>query len=1058
MTIKKRNLLKKIKNFTINFGPQHPAAHGVLRLVLELKGEVVVRAEPHIGLLHRGTEKLIEHKNYIQALPYFDRLDYVSMMSQERSISQGLAVLALNHLLLSEIRTTWCKDFASFHEEESLKDRPMLRSKKIPSRSSDAGCKRYYNVSARLFKDEEKGVFTLDEVSSTVESLDASREIKGKDLNLDTHGLSEGSETHVLLLESGLREKSKNVSESVGKKDVSLNGKSLKDGTDWPAYPEIHELDMLVNSEEDKRKEILIEKIRSKWDDKVERFVNIHEVIFEPQTLIFAYADVIKAKGANTKGGDEDSLDGINLQRIIKNSKALLNGSWKPGKAKRVLVSKKKAGEFRPLTILSPNDKIVANAIKIVLNLIFEQHEGLDMLPKARYFHNSSHGFRPNRGCHSALSVTLTWGLSPWFIKADIKRCYDTIDQKRLISILRESIKDQILVDTLYKFFKAPVIGVEKGGSDTSKGIGVPQGNPLSPILANIYMNEFDHFMGMLKNETDKGKADFVSKEWSKFIKVSNAELVSAKTKKAKRNLKRELRRKKVKEAEKAGIERRPTTDEQQGDKVYHRLFYVRYADDYMISIKGPKWLAREIKKRTENFLKSNLHFQLKEGDLIHCGDNSVRFLGFDIKVPGRKNRDVVETRKILSFKKIRNRLINRKDVMNSRFEKFMLKAYESKKMKFLKTLMKNQKIKKKQDAIEILALNDASELKNLIELKGIKWYRGQELFDVWMKREYNELRFSWIEDKDLSELGFTNVIKAYKNLLKVMEETSNTANLSKLKNEEVKRIKSNPKFSQTQVDRVMFGQPQGLNPKIYAPIRELKDSLKAWGMLSDGGSPKASGIIFKYHDASIIQFYKNMALGLLNYYKPANNFHHVKKLADYHLRWSLIHTLAGKHKKKTHQIIAKYGKTPKIVLESKEGKDKVLATFLTPNEINHRNRGYITTYDPINHRESLDKPITKLSLPKALFAKKCAVTNCTNTDIQVHHVRALRRVLHGYKVESIKSKNKSLKGLAKIESALNRKQIPLCREHHSQWHKLDKFQIDKFYLNSSVKPTVEYF
>ena len=85
MTFKKKNLKKKIKNFTINFGPQHPAAHGVLRLVLELKGEVVERADPHIGLLHRGTEKLIEYKNYLQALPYFDRLDYVSMMSQEHS-------------------------------------------------------------------------------------------------------------------------------------------------------------------------------------------------------------------------------------------------------------------------------------------------------------------------------------------------------------------------------------------------------------------------------------------------------------------------------------------------------------------------------------------------------------------------------------------------------------------------------------------------------------------------------------------------------------------------------------------------------------------------------------------------------------------------------------------------------------------------------------------------------------------------------------------------------------------------------------------------------------
>jgi len=79
--------LNKLKNFTLNFGPQHPAAHGVLRLVLELDGEVVLRADPHIGLLHRGTEKLIEYKNYLQALPYFDRLDYVSMMAQEHAYS-----------------------------------------------------------------------------------------------------------------------------------------------------------------------------------------------------------------------------------------------------------------------------------------------------------------------------------------------------------------------------------------------------------------------------------------------------------------------------------------------------------------------------------------------------------------------------------------------------------------------------------------------------------------------------------------------------------------------------------------------------------------------------------------------------------------------------------------------------------------------------------------------------------------------------------------------------------------------------------------------------------
>jgi NADH dehydrogenase (ubiquinone) Fe-S protein 2 len=93
MALKKSELSLKAKNFTINFGPQHPAAHGVLRLVLDLDGEVVERADPHIGLLHRGTEKLIEYKTYMQALPYFDRLDYVSMMAQEQTYSLAVEKL-----------------------------------------------------------------------------------------------------------------------------------------------------------------------------------------------------------------------------------------------------------------------------------------------------------------------------------------------------------------------------------------------------------------------------------------------------------------------------------------------------------------------------------------------------------------------------------------------------------------------------------------------------------------------------------------------------------------------------------------------------------------------------------------------------------------------------------------------------------------------------------------------------------------------------------------------------------------------------------------------------
>jgi len=92
------NIQKLIKAYTINFGPQHPSAHGVLRLLLEMYGETVINADPHIGLLHRGTEKLMEYKNYMQGLPYLDRLDYVSMMSQEHGYS--ITIERINSILI----------------------------------------------------------------------------------------------------------------------------------------------------------------------------------------------------------------------------------------------------------------------------------------------------------------------------------------------------------------------------------------------------------------------------------------------------------------------------------------------------------------------------------------------------------------------------------------------------------------------------------------------------------------------------------------------------------------------------------------------------------------------------------------------------------------------------------------------------------------------------------------------------------------------------------------------------------------------------------------------
>ena len=111
MFLKKNLKNNDLKHFLMNFGPQHPAAHGVLRLILELEGEVVKKADPHIGLLHRGTEKLIENKNYLQGLPYFDRLDYVSMMAQEHAYSLAIEKLLKIeiHLRAQYIRVIFCE-------------------------------------------------------------------------------------------------------------------------------------------------------------------------------------------------------------------------------------------------------------------------------------------------------------------------------------------------------------------------------------------------------------------------------------------------------------------------------------------------------------------------------------------------------------------------------------------------------------------------------------------------------------------------------------------------------------------------------------------------------------------------------------------------------------------------------------------------------------------------------------------------------------------------------------------------------------------------------------
>ena len=223
-----------------------------------------------------------------------------------------------------------------------------------------------------------------------------------------------------------------------------------------------------------------------------------------------------------------------------------------------------------------------------------------------------------------------------------------------------------------------------------------------------------------------------------------------------------------------------------------------------------------------------------------------------------------------------------------------------------------------------------------------------------------------------MEEAGAYEVIEAYEKLIEKMRVSTSGKKLSSLKNEEVMKAQEEGKPQQT-MDRILFGQPQGLNPRIFIPMFKIKEKIREWGMVKEKSfQPKANGIVFKYHDVAIIDHYRMKAQGLLEYYRPGVNYHEVKKAVDYQMRYSLIHTLAGKHKKKVHEIIQEYGKTPSVHISGKQsGEMQKLTGFLTAAEIQQKERGFSIKEDPGRYVEIMNSPITKLSLHKQLY-KKC--------------------------------------------------------------------------------------
>lgn len=198
---------------------------------------------------------------------------------------------------------------------------------------------------------------------------------------------------------------------------------------------------------------------------------------------------------------------------------------------------------------------------------------------------------------------------------------------------------------------------------------------------------------------------------------------------------------------------------------------------------------------------------------------------------------------------------------------------------------------------------------------------------------------------------------------------------------------------------------------------------------------PIANKSIFKYHDISIIHHYKSRATSVLEYYRPAINFYWLKKQVDYHMRFSLLFTLARKHRKSVSKIINLMGKNATIYVQTSNDGLKKIASFLTSSKIQGYKRGFTHIFDPMEDFKNLEKPLVKMSIPKVLY-KECQVKGCNSTDLEIHHVRALyKKISRNLATLSVKSGKKYTYGVKAIESSLGRKQIPLCNKHHLDIH-----------------------
>ena len=368
----------------------------------------------------------------------------------------------------------------------------------------------------------------------------------------------------------------------------------------------------------------VLESLTSKAANEDYHYKRLYRNLYNPEFFLLAYERIQAKPGNMTAGSDGNTIDGMSMKRIDSLIQKLKDFSYQPKPARRTYIPKAN-GKMRPLGIPAFDDKLVQEVVRMILESIYEPT-----------FQNSSHGFRPKRSCHTALQyIKRNYTGVKWFVEGDIKGCFDNVDHHVLVRILRRRIKDEYFISLIWKFLKA---GYMEDWVYHNTYSGTPQGSLISPILANIYLNELDVFMAKYAESFNCGKGRKINPAYKKPLDVRRGKQEWLKRNSAK--ISEEKRQKVMAEIQELNnyLSIVPYSDPM--DTEYKRVVYVRYADDFLIGVIGSKEDAKQVKIDVGEFIKEQLHLEMSpEKTLITHGNDFARFLGYLVTVSREQNR-----------------------------------------------------------------------------------------------------------------------------------------------------------------------------------------------------------------------------------------------------------------------------------------------------------------------------------------------------------------------------------------------------------------------------------